>query len=271
MPIFSPSFAALARRQPFAACCLTLSTLAGSVALAPIRAAHADVKVVQEQTLTGLEELGARGIPTTNLTFYKGDKFREELQGRSLVFIYDCGKDRYYILNRSDKTYSVQTLDEAISGGNKKLAAFKFQGVAAISEGGSTRTIAGKSASNYTVQTAVRLTDEKSGLALLTVKLEGDQWTTKAIPFPSSCPKIARIAYLFAPRAGRLLQSYLDKTSEMKGLPLSYDYIVSLSGAINGTFEAHADVKSVTVAPLPDYLFKVPASYRLVDKVVEED
>jgi hypothetical protein len=252
---------------------LTISAAASLAALTvPLSAARADVKVVQERTLTGLEEMGARGLPINVINYYKGDRFREEMQGRSIVHIYDATADRYYTLNRTDRTYSVQTLDQAMrAGGSGLLARLKVQGTATIGDGGSTRTIAGKRAANYTVQTDLRLVDERQAATLLTVKLEGEQWTTEAIPFPSKSANIARLAYMFSPRASRLLQPYYAKVSEMKGLPLSFDFIITLSGAVNGTFEAHADVKSVSTAPLADYLFKVPATYRLVDKVAEED
>lgn len=245
-----------------------LAVAATSLPLLAAIPAFADLSLVEERTLTGDPNLGGRDTPYTVTLSFKGEKCREEIQGSSIVHIYDIEKDRYYTLNRINRTYSVRTLDDVITaGGFRPLASLKLVGTASIAEGGSMRTIEKHAASDYTIDSKVTLSDDKRGTTILTGKMDGQQWTTSEVTLPSKSPNAVRFAYNLAPRAGRLFQPFYGKLREIKGLPMDATYSFTLSGAINGTFEVEVAIKSISEATLPDYMFNVPATYEEVDSV----
>ena len=120
-----------------------------SAAFAP-QTARADVKVVSDVTLTGLEELGARGVPTKNTRYYKNGIMRDEDSADNYVHIYDSVKDKYYTLDVTAQTYSVQSLDELLNSADGSLASVTVDGSAAVESGGNAQKIAGTAAKNYT-------------------------------------------------------------------------------------------------------------------------
>lgn len=263
------------RLRPTHLAAFAAATLAALAAAAPARA---DVKIVQERTLTGLAELDAYSVPRTIIYYYKGDKFREEQKGGNIVFLYDCAQDKFYTINRADQTYSVRRLDEALTAKRGLLSGLTVDGNAEVTEGGSTKTISGKKAKDYALSMNVRLRSERTGGTVLTVKMEGQQWTGVDLPMSAKCQRILKASYargIF--RYNKLLEPLYAKVDKIQGLPLGYDMILNLSalspveGVTGGTIEAHADVKSISTATLPDSLFTVPKGYRLVDVISADD
>lgn len=247
------------------------------------RAARADVKVVSELTLTGLEEFGARGIPTKITRSYKNGVVRDEQQARNYVHIYDSKTDKYYTLDTAHQTYSVQTLDEVMSRAVGPLARVDVVGDAKITDGGSMQTIGGKPAKNYTTVNNLLLKDPRSGVGVLAVKIQGEQWMTTTLAIPETNKKLKQAAQLLPTSVHKIFKPYYDKSAEMKGLPLSFDLILSVQGApgvvvpaavdklISGTFEAHNTVLSVKTDTLPESLFHVPKGYKLVPHIEEKE
>ena len=247
------------------------------------RAARADVKVVSELTLTGLEEFGARGIPIKITRSYKNGVLREEHEAVNYVHIYDSKTDKYYTLDTAHQTYSVQTLDDVMSRAVGPLARVDVVGDAKITEGGSTQTIAGKPAVNYSTINNLLLKDPRSGVGVLAVKITGEQWMATTLAIPESNKRLKQAAQLLPTRVHKVFKPYYDTSAEMKGLPLSFDLILAVQGApgvvvpaavdklISGTFEAHNTVLSVKTNTLPESLFHVPKGYKLVPRIDEKD
>ena len=251
-----------------------------SAAFAP-QTARADVKVVSDVTLTGLEELGARGVPTKNTRYYKNGIMRDEDSADNYVHIYDSVKDKYYTLDVTAQTYSVQSLDELLNSADGSLASVTVDGSAAVESGGNAQKIAGTAAKNYTTVSTLLL-KAPSGVKLLSVKIQGEQWTADKIAFPATNKRLIKASFLLPIPSQKLFKAYYDKVDVMKGIPLSYDLVLSFQGLpgvavpaaadkyLSGTFEAHSAVASVSTKPLPDSLFRVPKNYKLIARVIEK-
>lgn len=248
-----------------AACCVF--ALAGS--------ARADVKIVSEQTLTGMEAWGVRSVPVRQARYFKGEKMREETEGRNVVHIYDAKNDKYYTVDRNTQTFSIQTLDEATLDSSIGLTRMTPSGTVTITNGGATQKIAGLPARNWTVSAKIVIKNEVTGLNAIDFSLEGEQWTSGAVALPSPNPRLVRSAYLLSTNAQKLFKPFYDKAVEFKGVPLSFDYSLSfqtapnmaINGAREGTMEAHGIVRSVSTAKLSDALFSVPKGYKLVARI----
>jgi hypothetical protein len=148
----------LARHAPAFAATVALS-VGMLTAAAPARA---DLRIVQEKTITGLEESDFYSVPRLVTYYWKGDKYREDLPGGDIYFIYDCAKDRYYIVNNRERTYTIMTLQDALTQRKGIIKNMKVEGRASVDEGGTTKTIGGQKAKNYTLSMDVRLKMETS-------------------------------------------------------------------------------------------------------------
>jgi hypothetical protein len=266
----------LARHAPAFAATVALS-VGMLTAAAPARA---DLRIVQEKTITGLEESDFYSVPRLVTYYWKGDKYREDLPGGDIYFIYDCAKDRYYIVNNRERTYTIMTLQDALTQRKGIIKNMKVEGRASVDEGGTTKTIGGQKAKNYTLSMDVRLKMETSGQTIAVIKMEGEQWITVGrAGIDARCQKILQAAYargIF--RYNKILEPLYSKLSGINGVPLNYDMILNIAapslaeGGLNGgTIEAHAVVKSISTKTLPASLFVVPSSYRLVEKMNIDD
>jgi hypothetical protein len=254
---------------------MTLTLATGTLCATP---AKADLKVVQLKTLTGLEELDAYSVPRTITYYWKGDRYREDPPG-DIYYIYDCAKDRYYIINRATQQYTVKTLKDAMGERKGLIQNLKIEGNATVEDGGSVKTISGQKAKNLTLSMDLRLRLESNGATVLTVKMEGEQWVTSGnAGVDAKCQKIIQASYargIF--RYNKLLEPLYAKLTAFKGVPLNYDMILNLSalspteGIGGGTIEAHSEVKSVSTKALPASLFVVPKGYMLVDDIKTDD
>lgn len=255
-------------------------------------AALADIKIVQNASATGIEELveklTGRDVIVLDLTFvtyYKGDKFRQDSPNRNVAYIYDAAADKFYTMNHSDRTFSVRRLSDVLApglGGNASSASasisrsLSVEGKSTLTVGGSKRAIAGKTAKDYAVGAEIAVKATATGATLASIKAEGQHWTSDVLPLPSKNARLKRLAYFPGQLIIRNLMSPLgDRMVEMTGAPLNYDLILTISlntpqGPDGGTFEVHSEVKSISTKPLPASLFKVPAGYRLVDQVRED-
>jgi hypothetical protein len=249
-----------------------LMTLVGLLlTVTPVRA---DLKITGTRTLTGLAELDAYSVPENFTYYFKGDKFREDVANSRIYYIYDCANDRYYAVDRDAQEYSIMTLDEALSKRSGLLQHFTVEGKASVEPGGSTMTISGKPAKNYILAMDIGLKYDKTGTTVVTVKMEGEQWATNTAQISPKCQRIVKAIYargIF--RYNKLLEPLYPQVSKIKGVPLSYDMILTLTalsateGLVGGTIEAHSVVKSVSTKILPAADFEVPKGYRLVARV----
>lgn len=255
---------------------LFLITMVGL--LLTITPARADLKITGTRTLTGLEQLNIDkyAIPTGFIYYFKGDKFREDDTTSRIYYIYDCAKDLYYTVDRDAQEYSIMTLDEALTKRSGFLDKFKVEGRASVEPGGSTMTISGKPAKNYILAMDIGLRYERTGATVVTVKMEGEQWATNTAQISPKCQRIVKAIYargIF--RYNKLLEPLYPQVSNIKGVPLSYDMILTLTaasssspdGIFSGTIEAHSNVSAVSTKTLSASLFEVPKGFRLVNRV----
>jgi hypothetical protein len=244
--------------------------------LLTVTPARADLKIMGTRTLTGIEDLkrDVYSVPENFTYYFKGDKFREDVASNRVYYIYDCAKDRYYAIDREAQEYAIMTLDEALSRRSGVLEQFKVAGRAAVEPGGSTMIIAGKPAKNYILSMDLALLSERTGATVLTVKMEGEQWATNTEKISPKCQRIVKAIYargIF--RYNKLLEPLYPQVSKVKGVPLSFDMILTLNAlsgteyALNGTIEAHSRVKSVSTKTIPAAFFEVPKGFRLVPRV----
>ena len=257
------------------------AVLVGSASSMP-QTARADVKVVSDTSLTGLEELGARGVPSKTTRYYKNGMMRDEDSADNYVHIYDSVKDKYYTLDLVAQTYSVRSLDEVLDSADGSLAKVETDGSATVEAGGSTQKIAGKAAKNYTTVSNLMLKASGSGVRLLGIKIQGEQWTADTLAFPATNTRLIKASFLLPTDAHKIFKAFYDKVGVMKGVPLSYDLTLSFQGLpgvavpaaadrlLSGTFEAHSTVSSISTKTLPDYLFRVPKGYKLVPRIIEK-
>ena len=248
---------------------LALTGLAALSLFAAPPAARADVKVVAVVDASGLETKRIRFIGGTIAQYYKGDKWRQEAVGRNIVRIYDGTKDRMYTLDRENLTYMVQTYAEATSDDSIARAA-NVSGRATISDGGNSHPIAGKGAKSYSLTALILVTLPAQGLTAPVAKIEGELWTGENLPFPTQNRNIHRLSYAFTLGGEKLWETYFEKTDSLKNIPLSRNLVITIYATKDGITEnidLHQEVKSVSTAKIPDYMFQVPKSYKLVDKV----
>ena len=250
-----------------------------SVIATPL-AARADVKVVQETTASGLEEILEKGNTTdvtiltlSIITYYKGDKFRQDFSSRNVYYLYDCAKDRFIMVDKVNQVYSIRTLAEAMK--SLSSSRIKVEGSATVEEGGSTRIIAGKGAKNYNMDILLVLKDARRGVPLASIKMQGDHWSTSALKMPAACASMKKIGFFPTIQSmHNLLGPVYEKTAKMNGVPLDYNLVFTIvaggtQGAQSESFELRSEVKSISSKALPASLFTVPKGFRLVDEVVD--
>jgi hypothetical protein len=251
-------------------------------ALSLAQPALADIKIVARKWFSGLDTINAKSdtqyynVDEIYTYYYKGERYREDSSVSRVFFIYDCANDKYYTLDRTEKVYSVQTLKDALTKRKGFMSRLKVAGRAKVEPGGSTQTIAGKPAKNYTMTMDVVLQDARSNASLISVKMEGEQWVTDSAKIDAKCQKILKAAYargIFTYNV--IMEPLFSQLEGLSGVPLSYDMIINLSalalGEAGGTIEAHSEVKSISTNPLPASLFQVPKDYRLVPRVEAAD
>ncbi|HVK03896.1 MAG TPA: hypothetical protein VM490_10485 [Armatimonadaceae bacterium] len=274
-----PSRSRRPRRGSFvraAGAALGLLLAATAAALtAPATPARADIKVVQETTVTGLEELerdldkDLYGIPVTVVWYFKDDLFREDVAGKR-VRLYDCKKDRYTVIDLDRRIYAVKTLAEAQAYEDSSFfSGVKIVGKATVEPGGTAKTLAGHGVKNHVFNSESQIQDQRSGVSLIAVRCEGEQWNASKLVIPAKCDRIARVALNSGPvRVRRLISALTDKLGAISGVPLTYEWVINIktlgpvAGYLDATIEAHGKVKGVSTKPLPASLFQVPKGFR---------
>ena len=272
------------------------SAVAVGALLAFASAAHADVKIVTETTITGLPDALRSGDtanidpskPITSTVYLKGEKRRTETP--VLVTIYDCAADAVYTLNSTDKTYTVSTLAKSVatdtSASNPLLSLMKIDtGNVTLAPQKATKTIAGKPATSYSFGMTLTLRPLDPSLSEmipnLVTTIKGEQWVSESIVSPAVCERMAKSSFLNSlpiptAMAGSGLKTLSEKMAAIKGTPLSSRIEVRIKPGNGKSADANVlpipkdpiivvnEVKSVSEAPLDDSLFTVPADYKKV-------
>ena len=251
--------------------------------------AHADLKVVQEATTTGLPEAALAqapqmASPTTITVYYKGSKSRTESSGT--VSLSDLATGKVTVLDAGAKTYYLTAPSDALKGiqDNPMLAMLKFDTKVFVNPGSETQVLLGKSAHNFRYTAIMKMGmagaggGGMEGMAgmLPTVTIKGEEWVTDAITLPVSSTPAAQagsMTKLFPPMLGKGLKEFADKMATIKGFPLRNTVTVTFAFPKNSPAAAQAPApitttitaKSISEEPLSDDLFVVPADYKQID------
>jgi hypothetical protein len=274
----------------------TLALLAGLA-----QSAFADIKIVAKETTKGLPPavlaMGGQkdGVkldaPMTVTSYYKGSKTRVE-RGTTIL-ITDNATGKTYTLDTEAKTYSETLLKDVGAGmaDSPIMSMFKVTTTADVKPGGMTKTIAGKETENYKYNITMKMApgegaDPSLGGVLpnITVTIDGEQWTTEAITFPSTAvgatPSPANMLKFLPPTMMKGAKVIAEKMALIKGVPLAtttttkmelppaFLAMMSQSGAgemDNKPITSTMEVTSISEDTLDDALFAPPADYKKVD------
>lgn len=246
-----------------------VASIATITALTAASAARADLKLVSQMTL------GDRSTTTT--TYYKGKKMRSETTDGQ-ISIFDTALGKMYLINTKEKTY--QEMDMAAVANNPMIQMMDVKSNVVVKPGGKTKNILGKPAKNYLFTAKLtfsfkkemmdKLAAQNGGKApaqlpqLPVVSIQGENWVTDAIKLPTGTMNPANIMQAMSPG----MKSLVDKLSAIKGVPLESTQTVTTTGnpmlAKMGPQVIKNVPRSLSEAPLPDSLFKVPAGYTKV-------
>ena len=247
-------------------------------------AARADVKIVSKVTITGLPAAAPASAGKQTVTaYYKGMKIRTEAAGT--VTIFDAAAKTLTTLTPAKKTYTVASTANPTP--NPMMAMMDVQTTATLKPGGKTKTIAGKPAKNYLWQANVSLGMKKSPKAsaqasqmpsgpLVTIQMNGEQWTTEAVKMPASGNSLV-VSMMSGPaKSVPGLAPLMAKFAQIKGLPLSATLtqtikqsaaMMAMGGAsakVPQKISTTTEVVSLQESPLPDSLFVVPTGFQKV-------
>lgn len=260
---------------------VALAATAVSLAAGPARVARADVKLVSKVTqLGGNTPQDAKDVVTTS--YYKGKKFRSE--SPDAVILWDGDSGKMYSLNPARKTYTVVSM----AGANPMMNLFDFKTDVTIKPGGKTKTVLGKPAKNYLYTVTINMAMKKGAMEqmmgaapgvrsgasapppkappLPTVIVQGENWVTESVALPAGAGSGS-----FAALAQQVpgMRGALQKLANMKGLPLETRITTTVKGGPpNMPSRARSGngfstvATSLSEAPLPDSLFRVPADYK---------
>lgn len=228
---------------------ITISALAAALAILPLSAAQADLKVVQTtridnpqlkaymETMTPQQRAQMshsgnpllRGGPQLSTVYLRGSKSRADIGGMS--YITDTATNQTMIINRRKHTYStVQTPSNAAAG----------QISATVQDTGQMKVIQGHPSRHYTMRATLA---SQPGTII-----QGDIWAAQDLPRPT------------LPTSGQgplaVMQSLLNK---VKGFPLKT--MLAVVGSPMGNTTVLSSVLSVSKAPLSAALFAIPAGY----------
>ncbi len=273
---------------------VALAATAATLTVVAAPAAHADVKIVSKNAVTGAsgamaQRMGSGNSTTT--TYYKAAKVRTD-NGGGGVTIYDAATDKLYTLNGDTKTYTVASVRAAQDAVNPAMAMMDITTKAHVAPGGKTKMIMGKPATNYVwtatmaMKMKARAMPKNSGAnglgaapaqtPMMTLSMRGEQWTTGAVKLPARSGATSTSA-LMANLGSRMpgMKPLMTEMSKIKGVPLQSTMTQSFSGmAMPGAPQTPITITtqavSVSEAPLPDSLFRVPAGYKLVKNATPE-
>lgn len=253
-----------------------------------VAVARADVTLVMRTRIEGRPAPASsrpknpeeRGLITT--TYYKGKWERTEAAGGVTL----SDGERVFFLNPGARTFSATTVRKMAETTNPLVARLDFRTEAVVRPGGKTKTILGKPAKNYrftvTMKLATRPAPGDGGttsarIALPTIVIQGEQWTTEAIPVAGrgvgAVPGVLRnlvslsgqeaLVARFATVRGFPLALTLRQSIRWEGKPPGKE-MPSLPGQGDRLPVIRMTPVSLKEGPLPDSLFQVPDGYRQV-------
>lgn len=224
------------------------------------------MKFISQVTVTG----GPRLTPPQRVvTLVKNTVIRTDTE--RITTLYDVKNQTITTLNRSDKTYRIISLNNALGRTSGVLSKVKFATTATINPQDETRVIAGKPARKYSGKITMQLlTPGMSAETAPQTTMELEQWTTEAVTLPAGTQAmlspVMRLAGPLQKMEG--MQPVVEALSRIKGAPLSSK--VTVIPAAKGSEPRDPivtinEVLSVTSAPLSASLFQIPRDYKKVE------
>ncbi len=257
------------------------------VVFAIASAAHADLKIVQKNTVDGAPALpGAptapakSGAPTAivTTTYYKGGFIRTE-SGTSVTIV-DSAKGTVATIDNKKRTYTIEKTDSA----NAALAQFAdFMDIAvdgSIAPTDTSKEIAGRSARKYAGTITMKVSiKEGSPLPipagegpLMTITMETESWTIEGLSVDSKAlvralpPMVAGMAKMMPG-----FDVFRKKMEAIVGFPvqsaqkISFKSGLPLPGLPEKPMTSKSELVSLSEEALPDSLFAIPSGYKKVE------
>jgi len=241
--------------------------------------ARADLKIVAEVTVKGTPKAAqVSEKPTIRTTYFKPGKQRVETDKG--VTISDLEGDKFYTLDPVKKTFYVTSSkdQEKSLADNPMLAMMKTNASTTVTPTAETKTIAGKTAKKVTYLTVMKMEmeglDPSMAAMLPTFTISGEEWRTEEIALPADYYRFVKnnLLRVLPPMIAKGIQDMVDKTSEIKGLPLSSIMTITvipskttppqvLASLPKEPVVTMIEVQSVVEGSLDDALFTVPADY----------
>jgi len=263
--------------------------LAGPALSAFAPAAHADLKVVQEMSVTGLPNAaaapGAPDLrePIVTTTFFKGDKSRVETSGTILINSGGPNAQQMTLVPATKTYYVTPSVSDTLKAMPGFGDQFKFSATGNVRKTDVTRTILGKTTIDYKFYVAMKMSMPALGASaesmMPTITMSGDQWTTDSLDISGtlSGSQTDLLGKTLGPLVMGGMSDIVKTMSKIKGFPLLGTMSMSITfpkGSDLGAAMAKAmpskmvmtnEVKSLSEDPLPDDLFIIPTDYTKVD------
>ncbi len=247
--------------------------MALAAALSLSAAAHADLKLVQQTSMSGdlgkrvQKDGGAPKTPTVTM-YYKGNRTRTESGGGVTIF----DGQRMLMLNPEKKTYQVIPKDAAAKAMSPMLAMMDIKADVSVKPTGKTQILQGKKTQQYVMTMTIKLgmknaaaKDAPKGdvpqIPPITSKTE--LWTAE---FPGITLSGAAMSQAMPAGVASMpfVKDMTEKMKSVKGIPLQTTMTQDVMGQ-----QMTVTMKTTTLseAPLPDSLFATPAGYKQVPYV----
>jgi hypothetical protein len=242
-------------------------------------AASADVTI--KQTVSG-KGLGMSGT-STSTTYIKGMRLRTEavMGDTTRVTIFDVENQKMYGFETKKKEADVWDMQAFATEMNKSVDTSAMK--ASIRPNGQTKSVAGQTATGYTVEISMPSSLGGDGGMKMTVTLTGPMWIVKNAPGTKDFQNFYKAAvekgWIFsdpraakgAPGQAKALAEMYRQMAETGGIPYESTTEIKMGGdgpmaglmARMGNVSSTSTVQSVETGALADDLFAPPAGFKL--------
>ncbi len=223
-------------------------------------AAHADLKLVSQVTITGSpRQAGSRTVTTC----FQGDIVRTETD--RAISLYDARTQTIATLDKKAQTYRMVSLKSAASPATGLLSRVHVNATASMEPQEETRMIAGRLARKYAGKATFTLSVDgmPAGAGRETV-MTIEQWTSEQISTPGAADHGKTFLQLLGPlQTMPGMEPLARAMARVKGTPLSSRITVAAAG--REPVVTQTEVIEVSDAPLSADLFRIPAGYHKVE------
>jgi hypothetical protein len=259
-----------------------LSTILVAALASP---AYADLTL--KQTTTG-RGLGMRG-KTSGTTYIKAARMRTDVVDgdKTLTTIFDLDAQKMYSFDSKKKEAEVWDMAALAADLSKTIDTSRTK--ASLTPNGQTKTIAGQTATGYTLDVSMPAGAGGSNDMTMMVSMSGPVWIVKGAPgsadYAAFYNAAAEKGFIFtnpsaakgAPGQARAITEMYRQFAETGGIAYETDTQIRMGAAAGGnplggllgrlgTVSMASVIESVETGSLPDDLFAPPAGYKLNQK-----